>query len=372
MKLGKGIFLVLVLFLSVAVFGSTIKLALVAPFTGLGSILGDYIKKGALMAVDEINAAGGINGDTIELAVYDDAANPSTAANVIRRALFQDNAVAIFGPNMSSSVIGVHPLAQQAKTPMLVGATSPSFRYTVIPNDYLFRLRADDGVKVDNLVKYAVEVLGIKKPGVIYGSTDYCLAAYEVAKEKFAEYGIDIAAAEQIKEGEKDATGQITKLKNAGIDGLIGLTHESEAAVSVNQMKQYQLDVPIIGFSAWGVPAFTDLAGDSAIGVYSVQGFNPIDPDPAVVEFVEKYEAKWNGEEPSDPAQAYYDGIYLIADAIAAVGTDGTALADYLADEAEIVGVQGELKCDEHHNFTNVSLISQFDGKDWVIIDKIF
>ncbi|MGC9323039.1 MAG: ABC transporter substrate-binding protein, partial [Kosmotogaceae bacterium] len=153
---------------------------------------------------------------------------------------------------------------------------------------------------------------------------------------------------------------------------LIGLTHESEAAVSVNQLRQLQIDVPIIGFSAWGVPAFTDLAPEAAVGVYSVQGFNPVDPDPAVQAFVEAYKARWDGKEPSDPGQAYYDGMYLLADAIRNVGTDGTKLAEYLANEATIVGVQGELKCDEHHNFTNVCLISQFDGKDWQIITKLY
>jgi len=167
MKLNRVLVLAIVLLLGVAALGATIKVALVAPFTGLGSILGDYIKMGAQLALEEINAAGGINGDMLEMIVYDDAANPSTAANVVSRALFQDNVVAVFGPNMSSAVIGVHPLAQQAKIPMLVGATSPSFRYTKIPNDFLFRLRADDEVKVVQLVKYAVEVLGIKKPGVI-------------------------------------------------------------------------------------------------------------------------------------------------------------------------------------------------------------
>lgn len=372
MKLNRVLVVAFVLLLGVAMFGATIKVALVAPFTGLGSILGDYIKKGAQLALEEINASDGINGSLLEMIVYDDAANPSTAANVIRRALFQDNVVAIFGPNMSSAVIGVHPLAQQAKIPMLVGATSPSFRYSVIPNDYLFRLRADDGVKVAQLVKYAVEVLGIKKPGVIYGSTDYCLAGLDVAKSEFPKYGIEIVAMEQIKEGEKDATGQLLKLKNAGFDGLIGLTHEPEAAVVVTQLRQLQIEVPVIGFSAWGVPAFTDLAGEAAIGVYSVQGFNPTDPDPVVVEFVEAYKAKWNGEEPSDPSQAYYDGMYLLADALKNVGTNGTKLAEYLATTANIFGVQGELKCDEHHNFTNVSLISQFDGKDWQIISKLF
>lgn len=348
----------------------TIKIALSAPFTGLGSILGEYIKQGALLAVDEINAAGGVNGATLDLVVYDDQANASTAMNVVRRALFDDKAIAIYGPNMSSAVIGVHTLAKQAQKPMLVGATSPSFRYTKVGNDYLFRLRADDGVKVTQLVKYAVETLNIKKPGIIYGSTDYCTAALEVAKEGFQKYGVEIVAMEQMKEGDKDATGQILKLKNAGFDGLIGLTHEPEAAVAVKQVRQLKLDVPIIGFSAWGVPAFTDLAGEAAVGVYSVQGFNPADTDPTVKKFVDDYKAKW-GSEPSDPAQCYYDGIYLLAEAIKMAGSvDGTKLAEALA-KIEYTGVQGSLKCDEHHNFTDLSYIAQFDGTSWKIIAKL-
>ena len=348
-----------------------IKVALCAPFTGLGSILGDYIKKGAQLAVEEINSTGGVLGEQIELTVYDTAANPSTAMNVVRRALFSDKVVAVFGPNMSSAVLGVHQLAQQAKTPMLVGATSPSFRFTKVHNPFLFRLRADDDVKVSQLVKYAVDVLGIKKPGIIYGSTDYCLAALDVAKREFGARGIEIVGAEQIKEGEKDATGQLLKLKNAGFDGLIGLTHEPEAAVVVKQLRQLEIDVPIIGFSAWGVPAFTDLAGDAAIGVYSVQGFNPNDSEPAVRSFVAHYKSKW-GEEPSDPAQAYYDGIYLLAKAIEiANSTDGEKLAEALSNQLEMYGVQGMLKCDEHHNFTSICYISQFDGESWIIIDKL-
>lgn len=345
-----------------------IKIALVSPFTGLGSILGEYIKEGALLAVDEINAAGGVDGSKINIVIYDDQADPSIAANVVRRALFDDKVIAVFGPNMSSAVLGVHTLAQQSKTPMLVGATSPSFRYTVVGNDYLFRLRADDGLKVSQLVRYAVEVLNIKKPGIIYGSTDYCTAALDVAKEGFGSYGIEIVAAEQMREGDKDATGQILNLKKAGLDGLIGLTHEPEAAVVVKLMRQLQIDVPIIGFSAWGVPAFTDLAGDAAVGVYSVQGFNPSDPDPKVVKFVNDYKAKWN-REPSDPSQCYYDGIYLLAEAIKLAGTtDGVKLAEALT-KVTYTGVQGLMKCDEHHNFTNVCYIAQFDGTNWKIID---
>jgi len=347
-----------------------IKIALSAPFTGLGSILGEYIKEGALLAVDEINASGGILGAKLNLIIYDDQANASTAATVVRRALFEDKVVAIFGPNMSSAVIGVHPLAQQAKKPMLVGATSPSFRYDRVKNEFLFRLRADDGVKVAQQVKYIVETLKAKKPGVIYGSTDYCTSALAVAKDSFAKYGISIVASEQMKEGDKDATGQILKLKNAGIDCLVGLTHEPEAAVAVKQARQLQLNVPIVGFSAWGVPAFTDLAGEAAIGVISVQGFNPSDPDPVVKKFVDSYKAKW-GKEPSDPSQCYYDGIYVFKKAIELANSfDSEKIAEALK-KVEYYGVQGRMKLDALHNFTDVCYISQFDGKNWKIITKL-
>lgn len=348
----------------------TINIALAAPFTGLGSILGKDISQGANLAVEEINKAGGINGSMIKISIYDTKANASVASTVVRKALYEDKVIALFGPNMSSAVIGVHTMAQEAKVPMLVGATSPTFRYSAVKNPYLFRLRADDGVKVSMQVKYAVETLGIKKPGIIYGSTDYCTAALKVAEEEFAKYGITIVAKEQIREGDKDATGQILNMRKAGFDGVIGLTHEAEASVVVTQVKQLGIDVPIIGFSAWGVPAFTDLAGKAATGVYAVQGFNANDLDPVVQAFSKKYQARWGGK-PSDPAQCYYDGIYVLKAAIEKAGSvNGEALAKALS-EVEYVGVQGLMKSDKEHNFTDLSYIAQFNGSEFEIIDKL-
>lgn len=350
----------------------TYKIGLVAPFTGSGSILGDYIRNAFVMAVEEINAAGGIKGRKVEYVIYDDAASPATSINVVTKAILNDKVDALFGPNMSSCVLAVHQVAWDNKVPMLVGATSPSFGYDKVGNPWLFRLRADDEVKVVNLVKYAVEVMKVKKPGIIFGSTDYCIVAKNVAVREFEKYGIKVVAAEQIKEGEKDATGQLLKIKRAGADVLVGLTHEPEAAVSVRQAKQLALNVPIIGFSAWGVPAFTDLAGDTAIGVIAVQGFTPEYKDPKVQEFVKKYQARWGGQLPSDPAQAYYDGVYILAHVINQVGFDREAIRKGLENLKNFNGVQGKLTCDSKHNFTNFSLISQFKGDHWEIIDAIF
>lgn len=350
--------------------GDTIKIALVAPFTGLGSILGDYIKGGLMLAVDEINAAGGVRGKKFEVIVYDDAASPATSINVVKKAILNDKVSVVFGPNMSSCVLAVHKVAWDNKVPMLVGATSPSFRYTKVGNPWLFRLRADDDVKVTNQVKFAVDELKVKRPGVIYGSTDYCVSAKEVLEREFEKRGIKVVAAEQIKEGEKDATGQLLKLKRANVDSIMGLTHEPEAAVVVRQIRQLGLDVPIVGFSAWGVPAFTDLAGSAAVGVISVQGFTPEDPNPVVQEFVRKYKAKY-GKLPSDPAQAYYDGVRLLAHVMEQVGFEPEAIREGLEKVKNFPGLQGELTCDEHHNFTNFSLISRFLGDKWEILQTI-
>ncbi|OQB48198.1 MAG: Leucine-, isoleucine-, valine-, threonine-, and alanine-binding protein precursor [Firmicutes bacterium ADurb.Bin153] len=356
----------------VASAAATFKIALVAPFTGSGSILGEYIKNALVLAVDEINAAGGVKGRKIEYVIYDDAASPATALNVVNKAILNDQVDVMFGPNMSSCVLAVNQIAKDNKVPMLVGATSPSFGYDKIGNDYLFRLRADDEVKVVNLVKYAVEILKLKKPAIIHGSTDYCVVAKNVAVDTFKKYGISTAAVEQIKEGDKDAAGQLLKIKQSNPDMLIGLTHEPEAAVIMKQFRSFGFgNVTVLGFSAWGVPAFTDLAGTAADGIIAVQGFTPEYKDAKVQEFVAKYKAKW-GSMPSDPAQAYYDGVYLLKSVVEKVGFNKTDIMKGLSQVKDFPGVQGPLTCDAKHNFTNFSLISKFKGGVWDIITAIF
>lgn len=347
------------------------KIAVVAPFTGSGSILGEYIKNAFILAVEEINAKGGVRGRQIEYVIYDDAAAPATSINVVNKAILNDKVDAMFGPNMSSCVLAVHEIAKDNKVPMLVGATSPSFGFDKVGNEWLFRLRADDEVKVVNLVKYAVDVLGVKKPAMIFGSTDYCVVAKDVAVAEFAKRGIKPVSMQQVKEGDKDATGQLLNIRQAAPDALIGLTHEPEAAVVVRQFRQLGFkDVDVLGFSAWGVPAFTDLAGAAADGVISVQGFTPEFQDPKVQDFVKKYQARWKSL-PSDPAQAYYDGMYLLANVIEKVGFEKEAIRKGLTELKDFPGVQGPLTCDAKHNFTNFSLISQFKSGTWNIITAI-
>ena len=147
---------------------------------------------------------------------------------------------------------------------------------------------------------------------------------------------------------------------------LIGLTHEPEAAVIMKQFRSFGFgNVTVLGFSAWGVPAFTDLAGTAADGIIAVQGFTPEYKDAKVQEFVAKYKAKW-GSMPSDPAQAYYDGVYLLKSVVEKVGFNKTDIMK-ACPRSGLPRVQS-LTCDAKHNYQ----LLYPSGRVWDIITAIF
>ena len=346
----------------------TVKLGLSTPMTGTGSAAGAWISSGMQMAAEEINAAGGILGAKVELIVLDDAGNASQATTVINRLYFQENVLAVFGPNMSSAVVGVHHLAQQAKRPMLVGGTAPSFDYDKLKNDYLFRIRTDDNIRVSVLIKYILETMKVQKPGIIVGTTEYCTGALAVAQEIFKANNIPVLITEQIKEGDKDATGQITKMKAAGIDVVVGLTHEPEAAIFVTQAKNLGLDVPMTGFSAWGGPMFTDVAGEAAVGVISPQSFHPDLTSEKGKAWAKAFEAKYKLPA-SEHAQSYYDGLFLFKAICEKAGSFDVQKILQAMPQVEYQGIN-KLKMDQFHNFCNTVYMGKWNGKNYEMISK--
>lgn len=321
-----------------------------------------------MLAVDEVNSKGGVKGMKLEVVIYDDQSKPDAAQTVVKKAITEDKVDILFGPNLSSSVLASWKTPAEAGIPQLVGATSPAL--AALNNPWLTLLRADDEVKGSAIAKYAVNTLKAKKIAIIYGGTDFTLKGKDVVVETLKGMGITPVAMEQIKEGEKDATGQLLKVKQSGAEVLIGYTHEQEGAVIVRQVREMNLDVKLLGNSAWGVPAFTDLAGDAAIGVIAVQGFTPEDPAPEVQDFANKYKAKYN-RLPSDPGQAYYDGVMTVAKVIEQVGIEDKAKIRDALRSFKGNGVQGPLATDAKGMLTTVSLISERTKDGWTIIEKV-
>ena len=149
----------------------TIKLGILCSLTGNSQTNGGYAQQGAKMAVEEINAAGGINGKQIELVIEDDGGKADTAINAYNK-LQSQKAVAIVGPMLSSLALAMDQNVQTGKIPLLIGATSAALTDN-IDNPYFHRLRCSDTIMAEVAASYAVSNYGAKKIGIFYCSDDY-------------------------------------------------------------------------------------------------------------------------------------------------------------------------------------------------------
>ena len=149
----------------------TIKLGILCSLTGNSQTNGGYAQQGAKMAVEEINAAGGINGKQIELVIEDDGGKADTAINAYNK-LQSQKVVAIVGPMLSSLALAMDQNVQTGKIPLLIGATSAALTDN-IDNPYFHRLRCSDTIMAEVAASYAVSNYGAKKIGIFYCSDDY-------------------------------------------------------------------------------------------------------------------------------------------------------------------------------------------------------
>ena len=315
---------------SAAAEGDTILIGVSASITGSAPTNGMRTQQGAQMAVDEINAAGGVLGKQLELYVADDGGLQDTGINATNLIASQ-NVVAQVGPTLSGLALAVEGIVSDAEYPMLVGATSPKL-VTTIDNPWLFRVRASDTIQAQLAAVYATENLGCSKIGLLTNSNDYGSGARTVVEEYLTEKGIEFVS-ESHNTGDTDMTGQVLKLKEAGVDCVIVWTDDAETALAARQFYGLGLDVPVIGSTSISTPQVNELCQPEWLdNWYSCTDFTTSNDSELVQTFVQDFNAKY-GEDPELYAVTYYSAIYLLKDAIERAGsTDSTAIRDALAE----------------------------------------
>ena len=315
---------------SAAAEGDTILIGVSASITGSAPTNGMRTQQGAQMAVDEINAAGGVLGKQLELYVADDGGLQDTGINATNLIASQ-NVVAQVGPTLSGLALAVEGIVSDAEYPMLVGATSPKL-VTTIDNPWLFRVRASDTIQAQLAAVYATENLGCSKIGLFTNSNDYGSGARTVVEEYLTEKGIEFVS-ESHNTGDTDMTGQVLKLKEAGVDCVIVWTDDAETALAARQFYDLGLDVPVIGSTSISTPQVNELCQPEWLdNWYSCTDCTTSNDSELVQTFVQDFNAKY-GEDPELYAVTYYSAIYLLKDAIERAGsTDSTAIRDALAE----------------------------------------
>lgn len=354
MKRMKLLALTLVLVMAAGLFAGcaagddTIKIGTIQPLSGEIAVYGEQTANAMQLAVDEVNAAGGILGKQVELIVEDDEANPPKTKDAFSKLVDKDKVVGILGALTSNSSLAIAPDAQAQKIPMIT-SSSTNEKVTEF-GDYVFRTCFIDPFQGAVNAKFAIETLGITKASILFDNTnDYSKGLAENFEIIFVEMGGEIISKESYAKGDKDFNAQLTTIKGGMPEVLFIPDYYSTVSLIAKQVRaQGMEDVIMMGGDGWD--EIVNNAGEEVVGSFYSNHYSPESDDPDVKAFVAKYKEKYNDVTPNALAALGYDAAMVMMQAIEAAGsTDPEKIRDAIA-ATDSKFVTGHIKYDEKRN----------------------
>ncbi len=327
-----------------------IKVGFYGALTGPTATFAQSGRNGVALAVDEINAAGGVlGGKRIELLVEDDRGEATEAASAVTKLITRDHVVALIGEQASSRSIAAAPIAQSYGVPM-ISPTSTNVEVTK-KGDYIFRACFTDPYQGAVLSSFARKDLGAKTAAQLVDvRNDYSVGLAEAFRNSFEKAGGRVVAEQKYSEGDSDFSAQLTALRPLAPDVLVVPGYYTDAGLIARQAKALGLRAVLLGGDGWDSPKLIEIGGDAVEGSYFSNHYSVDDPAPAVRQFVAAYRKK-HGAEPDSIAALSYDAARLLADAIRRAGsTEGKRIRDALADTKDYSGVSGKITMDADRN----------------------
>lgn len=337
--------------------------------TGELSSLDVPAANGAKLALKEINAAGGLNGQPVDLVIRDGKTDPATVANITTQFIESDKVVAIIGFTDSDSALAAGPLCQKAGIPFITaGATSPKLPAQV--GSMMFLAPFGDNVQAAVGAEYAEKNFGKTAYLLWDKGTEYTTLLADYFKKRFAELGGTIVLEDTYQFGDKDYSAQITKAKalSEKPDFYYISAMPDDIGTTVKQFRESGISGPIVGGDGYDTPLLLEVAGDAANNVYFTTHalMDADNGSPAVKEFMAAYKAEYGHDVENAFAALGYDTMRLIVDAVKRAGSsDGNAIAKAIESTQNFPGVAGELNysATAHVPRKGVTMIAVADGK---------
>lgn len=298
---------------------SAIKVGLVVPLTGDVKTFGESTRNGATLAIDEANAAGGINGRKIDVVATDDKNDPTETGNAGAKLIDMDRVVAIIGSVSSKCSVPLSDECQSAKIPMIT-PSSTALKVTVGEDgkrkDYVFRACYIDSFQGTVGARFAIASLKAKTAAVMYDNgNDYSKGLADYFKAAFEKGGGKIVGFESYQKDDVDYSALLTKVKQSSPDVLFLPDYYNKVGLIAKQARQLGVTATFLGGDGWDSPEMAKIAGDAISGGYFTNHYSPDDPRPEVQEWVKKYEAKY-GQKPDALATLGYDAALLLIQAL--------------------------------------------------------
>ncbi|GAB3477011.1 ABC transporter substrate-binding protein [Marinomonas epiphytica] len=340
-----------------------IKIGLVAALSGQSAKSGEAITRGLSIAIDEVNAKGGVLGRPLELVRRDDESNPSKGLLAARELVQKEKVAVLFGGLDTPVSMAIVPLANQMKFPFMgVWAAGTPITQNGAKDNYVFRVSAVDEIVDEALVQYSIDNYQMQKPGMILINNPWGESNEIGFKAALDKRGISYTGIERIESSDLDVVPQLSRLKEKGTDTLLMVANVAPSAQVVKSLEKMNWDVPVV--SHWG-PAggrFGELAGATADRVHFIQTFVFTDTESGkggdVFSALQKKYPEIKSTADVTPAVGIanaYDALHLTAIAIEKAGsTKGKDIRDGYYD---ITSYEGLIK-----NFTTPFSPAQHDA----------
>lgn len=344
----------------------TIKFGLVAPLSGDNGAYGTKQEKGYELALEEINAAGGVLGAKLELETYDDGGDASTAANGAQKFADDDSIMAIGGSCLTSCTAAMLPITGDAEMAQLVVSSSAKSLTGI--SDYFFRMAVQDAAVGPQIANQFTK-MGKTKAVTLYCNNDYGSGLKDSFNAQFEANGGQILNSIPYQATDQDFAAILTTVKSLDPDCIALCGTTTDGALIIKQARQMGIEAEIMGQPGLYSQNVIDIAGDASEGLLCSGVFVADGADEKGQEFVTKYGEKYNGEVPDGFAALAYDQMYVLADAAerAMEANDGELTRQTLADalkETNYEGVTGTVNFDENGDWVRDYLtLTVKDGK---------
>jgi len=350
----------------------TVIIPCVCEASGAGAVAGGNFHDGAHLAVDEINAAGGIMGKKIVMEDMDTASDPQTSKALVQKAI-DSGAYAIMGTVYSGSTMVNMLVAQQAGVPQFTGGEAPGLVQK--GNGYIFRTAMGAQKGVPALTPYFKDTLKAKKVAVEWVNNDFGKGGHTVFLDEMKKAGIEVALDVSSEQGQADFAADVAKIKEAKADAVFVYINEEESARFMKEAKKQGLTTPLVGEVILTSDKVIELAGEAAEGVYAHVGLTPNATSPGVKEFAANFQKKFNRTTDHNGIKGY-TGVYAIKYATEMNGKiDKQALADKMhglkLDVAKYPKILIDVSWDATGEMSRESYMTTVKGGKQVVVGTV-
>jgi branched-chain amino acid transport system substrate-binding protein len=345
-----------------------IKVAVLQELSGAGATAGTNAKNGAMLAIKEINAAGGILGKKIEATVADTQSNPGVAKGLATKAV-DDDVFAVMGPTFSGSIMVSMAETKRAEIPNFTGGEAAAI--TQQGNPYIFRTSFTQTTAMPKVARYIASNLKAKTVAVLFVNNDFGKGGRDSFAKAAEAAGLKVVADISTESGQVDWSAPVLRAKQSNADVIFVYTNEEESARALRELRKQGVTKPIVGETTLTGQKVIELAGDAANGAVAHVGLTVDAPNPLMLKFKAKFYEEYKYISDHNGIKGY-TGIYMLKAGIEKVGKlDRVAVAKALhgmsISAAKVPGVIMDVSVDNNGDLDRESFIVEVkNGKQEV------